>query len=472
MLSRLGLVISRAFERTAPDPFVIAILLSLLTTIIAIAWGRYPQEVTSLADRAIYLLDAWRFDENVAAADRLGIWKLLEFSMQMCLVLVTGHALAVTRPIARAIDMIARLPGSTAQAAAMVGFIACITGLVNWGLGLIVGALLAREVGKSLARRNIPAHYPIICAAGYMALLVWHGGLSGSAPLNMTKPSDAAKVLPAELAVQFPDGVPLSQTIFSPMNLFITCGMLIIIPCVLYLLAPRHTNEMQPCTLDTATSARDIDRAATQATLPDRLDRSWIIVWLIALPLVIGFARFAATRGIGTTGLNEINAAMLALGLLLHGSARAYMHAAEEGARGCAGIIIQFPLYAGIMAIMQTSGLIAALADSFTAVGNENTIPFLSFISAAIVNMFVPSGGGQWAIQGPVALQAGMSAGIEPGKMIMSVAYGDQLTNMMQPFWALPLLAITRVKARDIVGYTAAVMCVAALWIALGLLLF
>lgn len=473
MLSRLGLAISRVFERTAPDPFVIAILLTIVTAVLALAWGVFPANVSGLFDRAEYLLDVWRFDDSKPAAERLGIWKLLEFAMQMCLILVTGHALAVTRIMRKGIETIAGLPRSTAAAAAMVGFVACALALVNWGLGLIVGALLARAVGKSMAKRGIAAHYPLIVAAGYTGLMVWHGGLSGSAPLTMTTAAGASKALPASVAAQFPEGVPLSDTLFSPMNLLVTGGLLLIVPVVLAMLAPKRTEDMRPMVdVDDAATAIHAAEGDKSSTLPDRLDRSWVIVWLLALPLIFGLVRFAQTRGLNATGLNEINAAMLALGLILHGSPRAYMQAAEAGARGCAGILIQFPLYAGIMGLMQASGLAAQLAQSFTAIGNESTIPLLSFSSSGVVNMFVPSGGGQWAIQGPIALEAGASAAIDPGMMIMSVAYGDQLTNMLQPFWALPLLAITGARARDIVGYTAVVMLVGGLWMAAGLLLF
>lgn len=472
MLSRFGLAISRVFERTAPDPFVIAILLTVVTAIFALMWGEFPAEDSSVLDRTEHLIDVWRFDDSVPASERLGIWRLLEFAMQMCLILVTGHALAVTKIMRRGIHIIAGLPGNTATAAAMVGLVACATALINWGLGLIVGALLAREVGKSMARRGIAAHYPLIVAAGYTGLMIWHGGLSGSAPLTMTTAAGASKALPDSIAANFPDGVPLSDTLFSPMNLVITGGLLVIIPIVLMMLAPKRAEDMRPMPAVLIGNEDRADEESSSSTLPDRLDRSWVIAWLLALPLILGLVRFAQTRGLNATGLNEINAAMLALGMILHGSPRVYMQAAEEGARGCAGIIIQFPLYAGIMAMMQAAGLVTKLAQSFTAVGNEHSIPLLSFLSSAVVNMFVPSGGGQWAIQGPVALESGAAAGIDPGMMIMSVAYGDQLTNMLQPFWALPLLAITGARARDIVGYTAVVMIVGGAWIVLGLLMF
>ncbi len=461
MLAKLGLAISRVFERLAPDPFVIAILLSVLTAALALAFGVYPEKTSGLSARAAHLLDAWSGDQ--------GFWKLLAFGMQMCLILVTGHALATTRPVRAMIERVADLPQSCAGAAALVGFAAALTGLINWGLGLIVGALLAREVGRSMARRQIPSHYPVICAAGYVALLIWHGGLSGSAPLVMSTGKTAASVLPAEIAAYFPNGVPLGETLFAPFNLVISLGLLAIIPLSLFLLAPRDPRDMRPCELGEAAEVRE--QPAGELNLPDKLDRSWVIVWLLALPLLLGLARFAWEHGIGTATLNEVNACMLALGLMMHGSARSYMQAAEDGARGCAGIIVQFPIYAGIMGMMSASGLIGRIASLFNDIGTESTMPLLTFFSASIVNLFVPSGGGQWAVQGPIALQVGLDSHIPAGRMIMSVAYGDQLTNMLQPFWALPLLAITRVKARDIVGYTAVVMLIAGLWISLGLLL-
>lgn len=476
MISRLGLAISRVFERSAPDPFVIAILLTVLTAGLALSMGRFPAERSSFFDPTEVLLDSWRFAEvrngEVVPAQRLGVWKLLEFSMQMCLILVTGHALAVTRPMRALIDAVAGLPRSTGGAAALVSFCACATALLNWGLGLIAGALLAREVGRSLEKRGIRAHYPLIVAAGYMGLMVWHGGLSGSAPLAMTTPSGANAVLPPQaLEALSGKGIGLDQTLFSPMNLVITLGLLAIVPAVFAMLAPKRESDIRPISeFELAPELPVV--LETNATLPARLERSPVVVWILAVMFAAGLVRFAQTSGLRAIGLNEVNAAMLALGLVMHGSARAYMAAAEQGARGCAGIIIQFPLYAGIMAMMQESQLVNLIADRMNQWGNQTTIPLMSFVSASIINLFIPSGGGQWAVQGPIAMQAAMDANIPPGKMVMSVAYGDQLTNMLQPFWALPLLAITGVKARDIVGYTCLVMLVAAVWIGLGLILF
>lgn len=473
MISRFGLLISRIFHKTCPDPFVIAILLTLLTAVLALWWGEFPAAVVSLHDRAHTLLDAWRGDA--------GIWRLLGFGMQMCLILVTGHALAATRPVRAMINALADVPRSATSAAVMVSFIACLTGLINWGLGLIVGALLARDVGRSLARRGVTFHYPLLAAAGYMGLIIFHGGLSGSAPLTATTRAAASRVLPESALVFLGDGVSLDRTLLSPLNLFVTGGMLLLIPLLFWLLTPSRPEDCPPASSFQALRSEAIrpveagapgDAASSTGAIPDWLDRSPLIVWLLAILLALGLFQYAQTRGLLNIQINEINAAMFALGLVLHGSPRAYMRAIEDGARDCAGVIIQFPIYAGIIGLMNASGLVGRIAHAFTDIATPQTTPLLSFLAALVVGIFVPSGGGQWGLQGPIALQTGAQMNVDTGTMIMTIAYGDELANMLQPFWALPLLSITGVRARDIVGYTTIVMLAAAAWVALGLLLF
>ncbi|MGV6814193.1 MAG: short-chain fatty acid transporter [Phycisphaerales bacterium] len=460
MIAKLGQVLTKAFSKTAPDPFVIAIALTLVAAILALTLGHY-ENASSLPEKASAMIDAWRGTS--------GIWKFLGFGMQMSLILVTGHALAASKPVAKMIRTLAAVPSSAPAAAALVGFVAVIFGLINWGLGLIVGALFAREIAKVCAQRGIKVHGPLLAAAGYCGLLVWHGGFSGSAPLKMTTESQARDVLPAQVFDAMPiKHIPLSETLLSPMNLFIAIGLLVIVPAVLWLLTPKHDSEIVPMTIVEPNPPAD----DPIGSFPDWIERSPIVVWALALMLIWAFVRFSTTSGLMKLGPNEVNVFMLALGLIMHGSVRSYVAAAEDGARGCAGIILQFPLYAGIMALLSSSGLINDFSAWMGTLANETTAPVFTFLSAAVVNLFVPSGGGQWAIQGPIALETGAQVGVEPAKMVMAVAYGDQLTNMLQPFWALPLLAITKVKAREIVGYTAVVMLVAGAWMMLGLLLF
>lgn len=459
MFSALGLKISKRVERIVPDPFVIAIGLTILTAIIALLCGDFGDK-----NNAVALLDSWRDGQS-------GLWKLLAFSMQMCLVLVTGYALATTNVVKSVIDFLADMPQNSATAAALVGVVACTTGLLNWGLGLIVGALLAREVGFSMQRRNIPCHYPLIAAAGYMGLLVWHGGLSGSAPLSMTTLDNAAKVVPTQFLEQY-EPILLSSSIGSTMNLFVSGGLLIGVPALLFLLAPRNKKDIRPIGEFGVDPGEAEKPTIDPDSLPDRLNHSAIIAWLLGIPLLLALGRYMAVSGVDRIGLNEITLFMLGAGLLLHGSPVGYMNAIGNGAKGCAGIIIQFPLYAGIMAIMVASGLMGTVTELFVTMGSQESIPLLTMLSAGVVNLFVPSGGGQWAIQAPIAIESGLQSGVSQGTMVMAVAYGDQLTNMLQPFWALPLLAITGVRARDIVGYTAIMMVAAGIWMGIGLLVF
>ncbi len=461
MISRLGLAVAAVFRKVAPDPFVLAILLTVVAIVFALA-----RTDSSMGD----LVGFWADDSD-------GVWKLLKFGMQMCLILVTGHALASSPPMSALLNRIAGLPRTGWQAAALVAFVAACLGVLNWGLGLIAGALLARRVGVAMHKRGVAVHYPLLCAAGYVGLLVWHGGFSGSAPTKVTTENDIEEIIgPGVIEV-----LPLTETILSPMNLFVTIGLLLIAPALMAFMSPTNANAIQ-----TADRFIDINLDDAVPETSERADKPLIPRILEDTPLLsltlvalIGWWAWTyyspaapASSQIDKLTPNTVNLTMLMLGLLLHGTPARYVRAVDEAVRGCGGIILQFPLYAGIMGVMQSSGLTAQFASQMAETANETTLPLVTFISAALVNLFVPSGGGQWAIQGPIAMEAAVSAGVEPGKMVMAFAYGDELTNMLQPFWALPLLAITGMKAREIVGYTAIVMIVAGAWMTLGLLIF
>jgi short-chain fatty acids transporter len=464
MISRLGLRISAAFRAVVPDPFVLAILLTFVAFVLAI---------TTTPTSASQLVDAW---SGLGEGD--GLWALLKFAMQMSLILVTGHALASSPPMERVLVRLANIPKTGGQAVALVAGCAMVLALLNWGLGLIAGAILARRVGEAMRRKGVKVHYPLVAAAGYVGLLVWHGGFSGSAPLKVTQTDQITEI--------FGDSAPftaidLTQTILSPLNLIVSSGLLVIVPIVFMLLCPKNPEDFRPieaCVpLDEAPATDKPDDH--KPWLPRLLEDSPIVTIMLVLLIAWWAKRFylpvMEDGSLGRSGLfgltpDSVNLTMLLLGLILHGTPMRYARAVEDATRGCAGIILQFPLYAGILAILQQSGMAEQLAAWIAARTDATTLPLFTFLSAGLVNLFVPSGGGQWAIQGPISMNAAVDAGVAPGKMVMAIAYGDELTNMLQPFWALPLLAITGVRARDIVGYTAIVMVVAAIWMGFWLL--
>lgn len=466
MLARIGDRVSAFFRATAPDPFVLAVVLTLAT---------FGAALMRPGVSASGMIGAWASDA--------GVWFFLAFAMQMCLILVTGHILASSPPMARVLRWMAGLPRSGAQGAAMVALAAAALGVVNWGLGLIGGALLAREVGRSMSVRGVRAHYPLLAAAGYVGLLVWHGGFSGSAPITMTTEAQIVRTFgAAEAAHVAPIG--LERTLLSPMNVVVTGGLVLLAPLVMGLMHPRAGQETLPAGAfgvggdegrDSGSAVGGARGAEGKALVPRLLEETPVVN--LALAGMIGWWAWgyyvpSEDRASGLFSLtpNTMNLTMLMLGLVLHWTPSRFVAAADEAARGCAGIIIQFPLYAGIMVMMRESGLTREAAEWIARISSETTLPVLTFFSAAVVNLFVPSGGGQWGIQGPVALEAARAAGVAPERIVMAVAYGDQLTNMLQPFWALPLLAITGVKAREIVGYTAVLMALACVWVVVWLL--
>lgn len=470
MLSRVSERLAAFFRATAPDPFVIAVLLTALTFVLALV-------LTDATARQ--LVDHWSGESGVFGRD--GVWRFLAFSMQMCLILVTGHVLASSPPVAWLLGRLAATPRTNAGGAMLVSGVGCVLGVLNWGLGLVAGALLARRVHDSMRVRGVRANLGLLAAAGYTPMMVWHGGLSGSAPLVVTSMKDIQSTL-GPAAALLPETIPLARTLFSPMNGIITSGLLLIVPIVMALMGGKTEPEAQaregaePSNVnarDPLPHGRGSDGAREDAPagwFPRVMENTPIVNVMLAL--MIGAWAWGyyfpahGPSGVRTLGLDAVNLTMLMIGLLLHGTPRKFLGAVDEAARGCGGIIIQFPLYAGIMGMMWSSGLAKVIAGGIAGTAAPETLPLWTFVSAAVVNLFIPSGGGQWAVQGPIALEAAKALGVDPARVVMAVAYGDQLTNMLQPFWALPLLAITGAKARDIIGYTAVAMAVGGVWIA------
>jgi len=444
MIRRLGDRFSRLSERLIPHPFVFAILLSLLTFVLGLVWTRTGPGA---------LLTAW----YEGLTDKGG----MVFAFQMALILITGHALAETRPVRRALDRLAGLARGTASAAILTSLTAMVAALLNWGLGLIVGALLAREVAATARRRGITVHYPLVVAAGYTGLLIWHGGLSGSAPLAVASPHHPLEGMMGR--------IPIAETLFSPMNLVVTLFLLLAVPAALALMAPKDPAAMEPAA--PSAEAPEPDPEEPARTPARALDRSRVLTGLVVLGGACFLVPYFIARGSGGVTLNAMIFVFLLLGLLLHGSPLRYARSVDEAARGAGGILLQFPFYFGILGMMTGAGLVARLAHLFVAgsealagagvpVGSAHAM--LTFVSAAVVNLFVPSGGGQWAVQGPVMIQAAEKLGTHLPTTVMALAYGDELTNMLQPFWALPLLAVTGLPARKMVGYTALLMLLVA----------
>ena len=453
--------IENIFQKYLPSPFTIAILLTLVTILLAVLFTR-PSETGFFS----YTVDVLKFWEN-------GIWstKLLEFAYQMMLILVLGHVLVLSKPISKAILKVTEFCKDTATSAAIVASTTMLVAFFNWGLGLIFGALLARKVAEHAQKRGIKLNYPIIGAAGYMGLMVWHGGVSGSAPIKINEEGHIAGIMKdvssPELLSQIPSNIDFSQTIFSLSNILIFLSVVIVISGLFFWLGKKA----KPTEINLPEYVMNADEKVT--TKAEKLDSSKILAISFGIIIIVTFSYryFADIKELKITP-NLINFFMLGLGIILHGSFKKFTNAIGESISDISGILIQFPLYFGIMGIMSSSGMVTQISDFFVSVSNATTLPIFTFFSAGLVNVFVPSGGGQWVVQGPIVVESALKLGVPLNKAIMALSYGDQITNMLQPFWALPLLGITKLKAKEILPYTLIAMVVGSTIYIVGLLLF
>ena len=416
MLNRASKPFVKLVERYLPDPYIFVLLLTLITFAFAVVIQNQSPLTT---------IRQW--------GD--GFWGLLTFSMQMLLVLVTGFMLACTPLVKALLERLASLAKSPGSAIVLVTLVSLIASWINWGFGLVVGALFA----KALARK-VSVDYRLLVSSADSGFIVWHGGLAGSVPLTIATPGHFSE---AQIGV-----VGTGETIFSGFNLLLLAIMFVIIPLVNRLMLPP---ESESIIVDSAKLKDDALPSATNERPADKLENSKV------LGLLVGFAGLAYLTNYFVSGgglnLNIVNTLFLFLAIVLHGTPRNVLHSLQQAVQGGSGIVIQFPFYAGIMAVMVQSGLAQTMSEWLISFASAESLPVWSFISAGIVNIFVPSGGGQWAVQAPVILPAAAELGAEINRVAMAVAWGDAWTNLIQPFWALPVLAIAGLKAKDIMGF-------------------
>ncbi|NBI06041.1 TIGR00366 family protein [Senegalia massiliensis] len=433
-------------QKYLPDPFLFA---AILTFIVFLA-GVFVTDQSPLA-----MIVHW--------GD--GFWGLLAFSMQMALVLVTGHTLANAPIIKKGLRKLASIPKTPMQAILAVTFVAIAACWINWGFGLVIGALYARE----LARQIKTVDYRLLIASAYSGFVVWHSGISGSIPLKL---ATAGEGLAEATAGVVTNPIATSETIFSPYNLIIFGIILLTMPFINRAMHPKPEDvvSVDPELL----VDEDLSVEVENPTFADKMENSSILSILIGAMGLIFIVNYFINNGFDLN-LNIVNFIFLFLGIILHGTPRKFLDAIIIATRGTAGIILQFPFYAGIMGMMtglssSGSSLAIVISNGFVSISNETTFPFFSFLSAGVVNFFVPSGGGQWAVQAPIMMPASAELGVSAAKTGMSIAWGDAWTNLIQPFWALPALGIAGLGARDIMGYCIIDLIYTGVIISLGLM--
>jgi short-chain fatty acids transporter len=352
--------------------------------------------------------------------------------------------------VRRGLIWIASLPRSQSSAIVVLTLTAMLLALVNWGVALVAGALLARE----MARRVPNCDYGFLVAGAYSGFVIWGSGLSSSIALVSATAGSSLNFIAQYTGIE---STPLKETLFAPFNLALVGGMLVGMPLMFRWMMPRGSQirRLRPSML--IESDAEPDRSSTtdnqQSQTPAaRIERSRVLLWIIAALGLAYLVRHFVAQGF-QLDLNVVILLFLVAGMLLHGRPAEYVRAFNESARVAGPLVLQYPLYGGIMGMMQQSGLAALISQWFVSVATPVTFPVYTYLSALLVNMFVPSGGGQWAVQGPVMIPAALQLGVSPAVTAMAVAFGDQGSNMLQPFWALPALAVAGLRVRDIMGY-------------------
>jgi short-chain fatty acids transporter len=462
VFARAGAAAERFVRRYMPDPFVLVLLLTLVALGLGLAtMGAVPGEAGgTVLGKSSALIKAW--------TEGFGNPEILKFGLQIILIVVTGEAIAASPPARRLLARLTAIPRTATQALLLVTVFALVTGWIHWGFGLVSSALLAREVGRSLATRGVKIHYALLGTGAYTSMLLWHAGLTASAPLLMnTEKNFVSEVLGLKGAK-----VPLTETIFAPYNLVACAILFVLVPPLVVAMHPKD-DDVVPPDLEAIPAPPDDaagDADGAPSTPAEWLDRTRVLTFLTGTLGLSFLWRYLREHGFDLNH-NVVNCTFLMLGMILHKSPVAYGRAVAQSVRGVSGIVLQFPFYGGILEVMKLTGLSTSIAHVFVASASQRTLPFFTFLASILTKSFVPSGAGEWAVEGPVMLQAAKELGVPYGKVTMAVAYGNMLGNMYQPFWSLPLLGLMGLRARDIMGFCLILFLVCLPVLGLALLL-
>lgn len=424
-MQSLARVFTNITRRYLPDAYIFALLLTLIVFLAGfLAMSKSPFEMaTHWGD---------------------GFWNLQKFGMQMAMILISGFTLAKAPLIKKELVSIAGLPKTNVQGVALVTLASCAACYLNWGFGLVSSALLAMEVAKQLKRVN----YGLLIASAYSGFLVWHGGISGSIPLKLTDPQEHIQSIIGQ------SSIPIEQTLYASFNIILLVSTITVLTLVNCWMArdKKGVKEVSIEVEEVKVISKD------EPTPASKLENSVVLNALVALLFFVYISNHFFNRG--GLGLDMMITIFIFLSIVFHYRPSSLLRAFNESVRGSSGILLQFPFYAGIMGMMSASGLGTKLSELLLSLASTDTLLFYSYLSAGVVNFFVPSGGGQWALQAPVILPVAAELGVDFAKASMAIAWGDAWTNMVQPFWALPVLAAGKCSLKEMMGYCSVIFLV------------
>ena len=426
MMQRMGASLANWAEKWFPDAYVFAAIAVLVVVVAALAMGRTPAQVSVDFGKSF--------------------WNLIPFTMQMAFVVIGGYIVAVSPPVRKVIMWLAQFPKTPKVAVAYVAFVAMMASLLSWGFSLIFAGILMREVSK-----RVPGvDYRAMGAAGYLGLgSIWALGLSSSAALLM---ATKGSIPPALLKIS--GVIPLADTLFTWQNLVLIIVLLVLSVWICYASTPT-ADKAKTVEMAGITYKEENEDIGTPQTPGEKLEFSPVLTLVIvALGAVYLYDVFSTKGGLAALDLNTYNFMFLIAGMLLHWTPRSFLRAAAKSVPMTGGVLLQFPLYAGIFGVLMGSGLNEVLAKFFVSISTQETLPLVGGIYSAILGLFLPSGGGKWVVEAPYLLQAANELKVNLAWMVQVYNAADALPNFINPFWMLPLMGLTGVKARDLAGYS------------------
>ena len=453
-LERVALRFTELSERWLPDAFIFALLATVVVVVAGLtAGGASPGGIAVIWGK--------------------GFWSLIPFTMQMALIVITGTVVATAAPVQRLIDRLAGLPTSNRSAVVFVAVIAMVTSWFNWGFSLVFSAVLVRAV----ARRLPAVDYRTLAACSLLGLgSIWAQGLSGSAALQMATPG----MLPEGIRDVVANGggdagtvtagiIPLSDTIFLWQSLTAVVIEIVVVAGLVAMIVPTGSRVRTAAGMGIDLEQRERSAVSGErAPEPERrspgewLEHQWwvnAVVVLLAGTYLLLSARDAVSITSAIT-LDRLNLFFLTLGFLLHRTPARLMRAFRDAVPPTWGVILQFPFYGAIAAIITDTHLNAKIAGVFTAVATKASFPAVIAAYSAVLGVFVPSGGSKWVLEAPYVMQAAHNLHVHLGWMVAVYDLGEALANLVQPFWMLPVLALLGLKARDVMGVTFTVFLV------------
>lgn len=416
-------------QKYMPDPFVLCIFLLVLVFAAGVIWTP-----SSPLDMLNY------FGQ--------GVWGILGFAMQLSFVIVAASAVANTPPIKRFVKKIAKLPKNPGQAVFYVSLVTSMVGLINWGVALVVGVIYAKEVAKQVKG----SHFPLLIAASYAGFTIWSAGISSSIPLSL---NTAGHALENDIGI-----IPLTDTVFSLYNIIIAAAMMLSFAFTSKLMTPAADKAVS---LETSIFEDEDDEhnsydsgnvsVMKEATVASKLENNRIISSVAGLFCIIYFLYSVGKGGLNALNLNSVNLITLGIGLMMYKGVVPYIKAVSASAASVIPIMMLYPFYSAISTMITNSGLGALITDWFASVATQTTLPVITFLTAGFINTVVPADGGHLLLQGPIFLPLAKDFGLSTGLITMAMAIGANWSNMLQPFWALPALALAKLGIRDIMGY-------------------